>query len=107
MVRHDYITGVQYWMANDASRPFNLSDDKVLAFSSALQARNPVTATSNNFMRDFDGAHKGVQRGVSTNEASVGDRHWIIWEECTTQLDLDPLLQTVSGKVPIIQINLH
>ena len=48
-----------------------------------------------------------MQRGVSVSRASSSNTHWHKWTIYTADLGLDPLLQTIQDKVPIIQVFLH
>ena len=62
---------------------------------------------ANHFRSDFGFAQKDVKAGVSSGRASSTDTHWTIWENFALELALDPYLETVSHKIPILQVFSH
>ena len=45
-----------------------------------------------------------MQSGVSSGRTASANTHWKAWDSFTTELGLDPLLQAIEDKVPIIQV---
>ena len=60
--------------------------------------------TRSSFVRDLSSAEEAVKHGVSSGRASAAKSAWICWERFCIELALDPLLQTIESKVPILQV---
>ena len=45
-----------------------------------------------------------MQAGVSSGRAKSTTTHWTKWEELVLELALDPLLETLENKVPVLQV---
>lgn len=45
-----------------------------------------------------------MQGGVSTGRTAAANTHWKAWDSFTAELGLDPLLQAIEDKVPILQV---
>ena len=56
------------------------------------------------FRSDFRLAQQDVKAGVSTGRARSSNSHWKIWQQFTDQLAIDPFLETIEDKVPILQV---
>ena len=67
-----------------------------------LQTVEPTAAAL--FRRDFRLAQKDVQSGVSTGRARSACTHWRQWRIFTDSLAIDPFLETIDDKVPLLQV---
>ena len=56
------------------------------------------------FRSDFRLAQQDVKSGISTGRARSANSHWKIWQEFTDGLALDPFLETIEDKVPVLQV---
>eukprot|EP00804_Cyclotella_cryptica_P008354 CCRYP_018334-RA/>CCRYP_018334-RA protein AED:0.31 eAED:0.31 QI:0/0/0/1/0/0/2/0/417 len=71
-------------------------------FECRISTLDPVTA--NTFRRDFRAAQETVQAGVTAGNASQAITAWTQWTDFTTELGLDPFLQALQDKVPVLQV---
>ncbi|KAL7475517.1 LOW QUALITY PROTEIN: hypothetical protein ACHAW6_001427, partial [Cyclotella cf. meneghiniana] len=60
--------------------------------------------TEHTFRRDFRTAQKTVQVGVTAHNAAQAITVWNQWTEFTTELGLNPVLQALQDKVPVLQV---
>ena len=56
------------------------------------------------FRRDWRLAQQDVKAGVSSGRSKAADGHWRQWTTFTNQLAIDPLLEALDDKVPILQV---
>ena len=56
------------------------------------------------FRRDIRLAQQDVKAGVSSGRARSSCGHWRQWQKYTDMLAVDPFLETVVDKVPILQV---
>ena len=63
---------------------------------------DPVTADT--FHHDFRTDQETVQAGVAACNATQAITAWNQWAEFTTELGLDPFLQALQDKVPVLQV---
>ena len=54
--------------------------------------------------RDFRLAQADVEAGVSTGRAAAANTHWNKWLDYALALAINPFLETVTDKVPILQV---
>jgi len=67
-----------------------------------LSACNPDAISS--FCHDLSTAQEAVQRGVATGRNASSHTHWRSWCHYTATLGVDPFLQTIQDKIPILQV---
>ena len=60
--------------------------------------------TKSRFCSDFRAAQQAVRHGISTGRARSTSATWTIWETFTTNLGIDPFLQTIQDPIPILQV---
>ncbi len=60
--------------------------------------------TADTFRRDFRAAQETVQEGVAASNASQAITAWNQWTTFTAELGLDPFLQALQDKVPVLQV---
>ena len=63
--------------------------------------------TANNFRSDYGVATKTVKAGISSGRAKSTATAWEQWEQFALELAVDPLLQTVQDKIPLLQVFAH
>ena len=63
--------------------------------------------TGNRIRRDFSTAQKTAATRVSAGQATYTNTAWNIWVGFTAGLGLNPFVQTIKDKVPILQIFAH
>ncbi len=63
---------------------------------------DPIKA--HRFSHDFDVAQETVLAGVSPGRAASGATAWSKWIAFTSDLGIDPFLQTFNNKIPFLQI---
>eukprot|EP00804_Cyclotella_cryptica_P023818 CCRYP_011179-RA/>CCRYP_011179-RA protein AED:0.32 eAED:0.33 QI:0/0/0/1/0/0/2/0/551 len=71
-------------------------------FECRISTLDPVTTDT--FRRDFRAAQETVQAGVIAGNASQAITAWTQWTNFTTELGLDPFLQALQDKVPVLQV---
>jgi hypothetical protein len=67
-----------------------------------MSTLDPVTADT--FRRDFRAAQETVQVGVTAHNATQAITAWNQWTEFTAELGLNPFLQALQDKVPVLQV---
>ena len=56
------------------------------------------------FLRDLSIAKEAISTGVSVGRAKAASSVWEIWQNYCSDLGLDPFLEAIQDKVPILQV---
>ena len=56
------------------------------------------------FLRDLGAAKEAIAAGVSVGRAKSAETVWEIWQSYCAELGLDPFLEAVQDKIPILQV---
>ncbi|KAK1732369.1 hypothetical protein QTG54_016948 [Skeletonema marinoi] len=87
--RHDYLSGPSNPVA-DATSPSILSD---------MDAEQ-----RDSFLRDLRTAKEAITAGVSVGRSKAAGSVWEIWQNYCSELGIDPFLEAIQDKVPILQV---
>ena len=68
---------------------------------------NVDSVTANSFRSDFGIAQNTVKAGISAGRAKSTLAAWKQWEIFALELALDPLLETIQDKIPVLQVFAH
>ena len=81
-----------------------LTNTSQISHSTEAALSNAPAEAKCHFLSDLSFAEKAVQEVVSSGRAQATKTAWAQWEKFCVELALNPLLQTVQNKVPIIQV---
>jgi len=62
------------------------------------------TIQRDGFLRDLRAAKKAISAGVSVGRAKASCSVWEIWQNYCAELGLDPFLEAIQDKVPLLQV---
>eukprot|EP00804_Cyclotella_cryptica_P015306 CCRYP_005414-RA/>CCRYP_005414-RA protein AED:0.57 eAED:0.10 QI:0/0/0/1/0/0/2/0/539 len=106
--RFDYISGASNHIADALSRDFHLTWPELIDSISPHLPQNVGyqlwTPSPPILSAVTSAAQETVQAGVTAGNASQAITAWTQWTDFTTELGLDPFLQALQDKVPVLQV---